>query len=155
MAVRLLEPRARYGAPAAETPMEVLEYPGLSALAKLTYTALASFAWHSDECWPSQKALAERASLSIRQVRRCLEELQSAALIECTPHEGSTPARYRLLPVQEAAPARTLKPKKQEYETGQPEGDCESAWTEGRGLTVRSMRTHSPVLLIRKKRTTK
>lgn len=54
---------------------------GLTALQRLVLLALADHADRENKCWPSQKRLAERTSLSERSVRKILKELEEAGRI--------------------------------------------------------------------------
>jgi hypothetical protein len=63
-------------------PERILQYAGLSPAAKLCYGALSRFAGKNGRCWPSQDQLAAAlGGVSVRTVRRNLQELESQRLI--------------------------------------------------------------------------
>jgi hypothetical protein len=58
-----------------------MEQPGLSDSEKLVLCALTSFADRAGFCWPSQRAIAERAGRTDRTVRTILPLLEARGLI--------------------------------------------------------------------------
>lgn len=66
----------------AKVDIDVMHDKTLSAMAKLVFTALCTFADKDTRgCWPSNKAVAEVASVSERTVRRAYKELEERGVI--------------------------------------------------------------------------
>jgi DNA-binding Lrp family transcriptional regulator len=66
-----------------QVPNSVLRCARLSASARLTFALLLSYAWRSaSSTRVSQRTLSRDLGLSVRQVRRYLEELEVAGLVE-------------------------------------------------------------------------
>lgn len=63
-------------------PNEILEANQLSANERLLLIELHNFKRQDDNCYPSQKRLASRMSISIRYVRTLLNKLEVYALIK-------------------------------------------------------------------------
>ncbi|HTK33879.1 MAG TPA: helix-turn-helix domain-containing protein [Caulobacteraceae bacterium] len=85
-----------------------------SASAKLVLVVLASFAGEDATCFPSQGRVAADAQLSLRAVRDSIRALETAGLIQTTPHsrpDGSrTTDLVRLtFPIPAAEPAHTSR----------------------------------------------
>ena len=65
----------------AKLPARVLMDPDLTPGAKLTYAALAWFAWGGPECHPSVRAIVDIRNVSRRSVMREIKELSDKTLI--------------------------------------------------------------------------
>src|ERR1700682_6613563 len=65
-----------------QVPNFILTKKEISVGAKLAYAMLLKYAWGDDACFPGQTKLAEDMGSGERSVRRYLEELDKAALLE-------------------------------------------------------------------------
>ena len=65
-----------------KVPLDVLRDKQLSLEAKAIYSILTSYAWQSDECWPSMGTLSEDAGVRRKTVGKYLKELRDAGYIE-------------------------------------------------------------------------
>ena len=75
----------------------------LSTCEKMVYIALCSFASARDrECYPSIDSIAQRASCSGRQVRRCLGTLEEGGYIEREFKDGRS-TTYSILDLPESS----------------------------------------------------
>lgn len=63
-------------------PRIVLRLPNLSRNCKTTYSLLLDYAWQSGSCFPGQERLANDLGISIRTLRRDLDELKDFGLID-------------------------------------------------------------------------
>lgn len=63
-------------------PNVVLKAKGLSLQAKAVYTALLSYAWSNDECFPGQDSLCEDLDVDVKTLRKYLYELKEYGLID-------------------------------------------------------------------------
>jgi DNA-binding transcriptional ArsR family regulator len=55
---------------------------GLSPTAVAAYAQLARFAWQDEECWPGQAGLAEAVQVSEPTLRKAIDELKKANLVD-------------------------------------------------------------------------
>jgi hypothetical protein len=79
-------------------PEALLQYPHLSAGAKLCYGALCRFAGEKGLCWPSQAQLAATVGgISVRNTRRHLKELESRGFIRVVQMGLHRSNRYAFL----------------------------------------------------------
>ncbi len=65
----------------ARVDLPIIMATDLTTYEKMVYVALCAFASREDTCYPSVKKLAEAASCSDRQVRRCLDVLERRGFI--------------------------------------------------------------------------
>src|ERR1700694_5170367 len=65
-----------------QVPNFILTKKDISVGAKLTYAMLLKYAWADDACFPGQTTLAIDMGSGERSVRRYLEELEKAELLE-------------------------------------------------------------------------
>jgi DNA-binding MarR family transcriptional regulator len=88
------EPTDKY----AHVPRSILS-AGVSSGARLLWAALASYAWNSGSCYPSQNTIGELLGVDVRTIRRWTQELESASMIEVVrPETGRGKAiLYHLL----------------------------------------------------------
>jgi len=93
-AVEFADPALQAGF--TQVPNCILRDPSLSAGARVTYALLSSFAWQDDECWVGQKKLGMLAGVGDRMIRKYLDELEEAALIEIHRQGQTKPNRYVL-----------------------------------------------------------
>src|SRR3984893_13545608 len=74
------DPITRHGF--TQVPNFILTKSDISVGAKLAYAMLLKYAWADDACFPGQATLATDMGSGERSVRRYLEELEKAALLE-------------------------------------------------------------------------
>ena len=79
-------------------PNSILRHPKLSYGGKVTFGVLLSYSWQDDFCWPAQERLAGDLQCSIRQVRRFLQELKAAHVIDWKQQGLNRPNIYYILP---------------------------------------------------------
>ena len=84
----------RYGF--TQVPNFILTKPDISVGAKLTYAMLLKYAWADDACFPGQTKLATDMGSGERSVRRYLEELEKAGLLEIVQRGLGKTNLYRL-----------------------------------------------------------
>src|SRR3954470_15474003 len=65
-----------------QVPNFILTKSDISVGAKLAYAMLLKYAWGDDACFPGQTTLANDMGSGERSVRRYLEELQTAGLLQ-------------------------------------------------------------------------
>jgi hypothetical protein len=63
-------------------PLSLLEYKGLSPIAKVVWAALAAFAGKDGNCYPSYQTLAKKAGISRRAIAKAIQELRRGGFIE-------------------------------------------------------------------------
>src|SRR5476649_1410415 len=103
------DPATRHGF--AQVPNFILTKEGVSVGAKLAYAMLLKYAWGDDGCFPGQAKLAEDTGSGQRSVRRYLDELEKAGLLEIKQRGLGKTNLYRLfLTVQKL----TQKPRSEE-----------------------------------------
>jgi len=78
-------------------PEGLLRYQGLSPGAKLCYGRLTRYAGDRGKCWPTQYELARELGVSVRNVRRYLQELQSEFFIRATQRGLNRSNEYEFL----------------------------------------------------------
>ena len=88
------DPVMRHGFP--QVPNFILTKSDLSVGAKLSYAMLLKYAWGDDACFPGQMKLASDMGSGERSVRRYLEELETASLLEITQRGLGKTNIYRL-----------------------------------------------------------
>jgi hypothetical protein len=79
-----------------QVPNFILTKPELSVGAKLAYAMLLKYAWDDAACYPGQLKLAQDMGAGERSVRRYLEELETASLLEITQRGLGKTNYYRL-----------------------------------------------------------
>ena len=79
-----------------QVPNFILTKPDISVGAKLAYAMLLKYAWQEDACFPGQIKLAEDMGAGERSVRRYLEELETASLLEIEQRGLGKTNYYRL-----------------------------------------------------------
>ena len=90
-----------------QVPNFILTKSDISVGAKLAYAMLLKYAWGDDACFPGQTKLAQDMGSGERSVRRYLEELEKAALLEIVQRGLGKTNLYRLfLTVQKKPSAR-------------------------------------------------
>jgi hypothetical protein len=79
-----------------QVPNFILTKPDISVGAKLAYAMLLKYAWQEDACFPGQIKLATDMGAGERSVRRYLEELEAASLLEIEQRGLGKTNYYRL-----------------------------------------------------------
>ena len=79
-----------------QVPNFVLTQKELSVGAKLAYAMLLKYAWGDNACFPGQTKLAEDMGSGERSVRRYLDELEKAGLLEIEQRGLGKTNLYRL-----------------------------------------------------------
>ena len=102
---------------------------------KLVLQAIADYADDRGICWPSQRTLARETELSVRSIRRALDDLEDAGFI-CRKGRSPTPSGTRRTDViaLQMAPGDNLS-------AGDQPGDTVS---KTRGLSVLSQGSQCP-----------
>jgi hypothetical protein len=99
------DPVTRHGF--TQVPNFILTKPDISVGAKLAYAMLLKYAWGDDACFPGQTKLAEDMGSGERGIRRYLDELEKASLLEIIQRGLGKTNLYRLhLTVQKPAKGR-------------------------------------------------
>lgn len=94
-----------------QVPNFILTKSDISVGAKLAYAMLLKYAWGDDACFPGQTKLAQDMGSGERSVRRYLEELEKAALLEIVQRGLGKTNLYRLfLTVPKKPSARHGRP---------------------------------------------
>jgi DNA-binding transcriptional ArsR family regulator len=88
------DPATRYGF--TQVPNFILTKEDISVGAKLAYAMLLKYAWADDACFPGQTKLATDMGSGERSVRRYLEELEKAGLLEIIQRGLGKTNLYRL-----------------------------------------------------------
>ena len=88
------DPVTRHGF--TQVPNFILTKPELSVGAKLGYAMLLKYAWGDDACFPGQVKLAQDMGAGERSVRRYLDELEEAGLLEIEQRGLGKTNYYRL-----------------------------------------------------------
>src|SRR4051812_18060587 len=79
-----------------QVPNFILTKKELSVGAKLAYAMLLKYAWGDEACFPGQTKLAEDMGSGERSVRRYLDELEKATLLEIVQRGLGKTNLYRL-----------------------------------------------------------
>jgi len=79
-----------------QVPNFILTKADISVGAKLAYAMLLKYAWGDDACFPGQTKLASDMGSGERSVRRYLEELEKASLLEIVQRGLGKTNLYRL-----------------------------------------------------------
>ena len=98
------DPVTRHGF--TQVPNFILTKEKLSVGAKLAYAMLLKYAWGDDACFPGQAKLAIDMGSGERSVRRYLEELEKASLLEIVQRGLGKTNLYRLFLVVQKPSAR-------------------------------------------------
>ena len=99
------DPVTRHGF--TQVPNFILTKKELSVGAKLAYAMLLKYAWGDDACFPGQTKLAVDMGSGERSVRRYLEELEKANLLEIVQRGLGKTNLYRLfLTIQKSTRGR-------------------------------------------------
>jgi hypothetical protein len=88
------DPVTRHGF--TQVPNFILTKSDISVGAKLSYAMLLSYAWNNNLCFPGQTKLASDMGSGERSVRRYLEELEKAGLLEIIQRGLGKTNIYRL-----------------------------------------------------------
>lgn len=88
------DPVTRHGF--TQVPNFILTNEAVSVGAKLAYAMLLKYAWADNACFPGQTQLAKDMGSGERSVRRYLEELEKAGLLEITQRGLGKTNIYRL-----------------------------------------------------------
>ncbi len=65
-----------------QVPISILRNDEISMGAKMVYTALLSYAWHNDYCFPGQNRMAEDIGTSRKSVNLWLQELHKKGFVK-------------------------------------------------------------------------
>jgi len=65
-----------------QVPITIVRNNKISMGAKMVYTALLSYAWHNDFCFPGQDRMAEDIGTSRKSVNLWLQELDKSGFIK-------------------------------------------------------------------------
>lgn len=65
----------------------------------LVYLALADYANHKGEAWPSVKTLARKSRLSKRQTQRILQNLHALGWLLISPNKGPNGCNLYTIPI--------------------------------------------------------
>jgi hypothetical protein len=98
------DPATRFGF--TQVPNFILTKEDISVGAKLAYAMLLKYAWGDDACFPGQARLATDMGSGERSVRRYLEELEAAKLLEVVQRGLGKTNLYRLFLVVQKPGAR-------------------------------------------------
>jgi hypothetical protein len=89
-----------------QVPNFILTKADISVGAKLAYAMLLKYAWGDDACFPGQRKLAADMGSGERSVRRYLEELETASLLEIVQRGLGKTNLYRLFLTVQKKPTR-------------------------------------------------
>ena len=89
-----------------QVPNFILTKADISVGAKLAYAMLLKYAWGDDACFPGQTKLAVDMGSGERSVRRYLEELEKASLLEIVQRGLGKTNLYRLFLTVQKQPTR-------------------------------------------------
>jgi len=67
-----------------QVPVAILRTKKLSIGAKMAYTALLSYAWHNDYCFPGQDRMADDIGAGRTSVNSYIKELEQKGFIKIT-----------------------------------------------------------------------
>lgn len=93
-----------------QVPNAVLTMTSISVGAKLAYTMLLKYAWAEGACYPGQLKLAQDMGSGERSVRRYLDELEAAGLLEVDRRGLGKTNYYRLHETVRSKPTRKRNP---------------------------------------------
>jgi hypothetical protein len=93
-----------------QVPNFILTNAEISVGAKLAYAMLLKYAWGDDACFPGQTKLAVDMGSGERSVRRYLEELENARLLEIVQRGLGKTNLYRLFLTVQKVSARRGRP---------------------------------------------
>ncbi|MGA8611708.1 MAG: helix-turn-helix domain-containing protein [Xanthobacteraceae bacterium] len=93
-----------------QVPNFILTNAAISVGAKLAYAMLLKYAWGDDACFPGQTKLAVDMGSGERSVRRYLEELENAGLLEIVQRGLGKTNLYRLFLTVQKVSARRGRP---------------------------------------------
>jgi hypothetical protein len=89
-----------------QVPNFILTKSDISVGAKLAYAMLLKYTWGDDACFPGQTKLADDMGSGERSVRRYLEELEKASLLEIVQRGLGKTNLYRLFLTVQKKPTR-------------------------------------------------
>ena len=89
-----------------QVPNFILTKSDISVGAKLAYAMLLKYAWGDEACFPGQTKLAVDMGSGERSVRRYLDELEKASLLEIVQRGLGKTNLYRLFLVVQKPSAR-------------------------------------------------
>ena len=89
-----------------QVPNTILTNKEISVGAKLAYAMLLKYAWAKEACFPGQATLAEDMGAGERSVRRYLDELELAQLLEVEQRGLGMTNLYRLYLTIKTKPAK-------------------------------------------------
>jgi hypothetical protein len=89
-----------------QVPNFILTNKDISVGAKLAYAMLLKYAWADDACFPGQTKLADDMGSGERSVRRYLDELEKASLLEIVQRGLGRTNLYRLFLIVRKVGAR-------------------------------------------------
>ena len=92
--LRGADPVTQYGF--VQVPTVILLAKDISGNAKLVYAMLLKYTWDNDACFPGQLKLAEDMGSGERSVRRYLDELEKANLLEIVQRGLTKTNLYRV-----------------------------------------------------------
>ena len=98
------DPITRHGF--TQVPNFILTKKDISVGAKLAYAMLLKYAWGDDACFPGQTKLAVDMGSGERSVRRYLDELETASLLEIVQRGLGKTNLYRLFLVVQKPSSR-------------------------------------------------
>jgi hypothetical protein len=93
-----------------QVPNFILTNADISVGAKLAYAMLLKYAWGDDACFPGQTKLGVDMGSGERSVRRYLEELEKADLLEIVQRGLGKTNLYRLFLTVQKKSARPRRP---------------------------------------------
>lgn len=108
---------------------DIIDDKNLSAYAKLVFLVICRFASKDGHCWPSLKTLATKASISERQVRYSLRELERKRYIETESRPGKSSVFKIKTPAGDAGvediPRQEVPPPRQDVPGSPAQGAAE------------------------------
>lgn len=84
----------------AAVPYVVLRDAGLCVGARLAYAILLMYAWQDGACFPGQEKMAADMDVSERQLRRYLEDLETAGYIRIKQQGLNRPNLYTIVDIK-------------------------------------------------------
>lgn len=95
--LEILDPTLKQGF--APVPLQVLRSPRLSPSSKTLYALLLSYAWFDAECFPGQERLAQDFGATRQTIKKYLDELKDAQLIDWEQRGFNKTNLYKILPI--------------------------------------------------------